>query len=307
MGSAEAAQTRSEESVGPAEPVGDSAEREVSLDLPPVKVGELTLDVDDVQAHVSLSASVGKLVARDEGAEALLGKVKGASKDEAQALLQAPLQKVYAMLEQDLANREREPGPIGEEAGAAGEPPAQPARTVGSTLKETVAPVGKAAEETMAPVGQAVEKTARTVGSTLKETIAPVGKAVEKTVAPVGKAVEKTVAPVGKAVEKTVAPVGQAVGSTVEEAAAPVGDAVSATAERTVEPFGKAVGHAAREVVDAARPRAQRVFRPIKEVARKCAAQVRRTAWTARQVMRERREAKAAGDVTEDVRSPDDN
>jgi hypothetical protein len=78
----------------------DSAALDALRDLPAVKVGEITLDIEDVRARVSLIARVGDLVSLDDAGEAFLEELKGSSGDEARALLEGRLQKVYASLEQ---------------------------------------------------------------------------------------------------------------------------------------------------------------------------------------------------------------
>jgi len=52
--------------------LSDSWRTGVLLDVPVVKVEEISLDVEDLRARVSLSARVGNLVALDVGAEVFL-------------------------------------------------------------------------------------------------------------------------------------------------------------------------------------------------------------------------------------------
>jgi hypothetical protein len=106
----------------------DSAEPDVLIDAPMVNVEEISLDVGDLRARVSLSARVGNLVTLDVGAEALLEKLKLTIKGvEARAQLKVRLQKVHAILERTLSTIDRNPeilgrwlAPVGEAAGAIG-------------------------------------------------------------------------------------------------------------------------------------------------------------------------------------------
>lgn len=92
----------------------DSAEPDVLLDAPMVKVEEFSLEVGDLRARASLSARVGNLVTLDVGAEAVLGNPKLTMKGvEAQAQLKVRLQKVYAILERTLSTIDRNPEILG--------------------------------------------------------------------------------------------------------------------------------------------------------------------------------------------------
>lgn len=136
----------------------DAAEPDVLLDVPAVKVEELSLDVEELRAHVSLFARVGNLVALDVGAKAVLGKLKLASKGiHAQALLKVRLQKVYAILERTLSTIDRHPEilaslskPVGEAVGA-----------IGGTVDQTLPKIAQSIEKTGSQVGQAVGSTTR--------------------------------------------------------------------------------------------------------------------------------------------------
>jgi hypothetical protein len=241
--------------------LSDSGEPDVLLDIPVVKVAEISLHVEDLRARVSLSARVGNLVALDVGAEAFLGRldltIKGV---EAQALLKVRLQKVYALLARTLETIDRNPEllanllkPVGEAVGA-----------IGRTVEQTVPPLGQA-------VGSTVEKTVpqvgKAVGDTVEKTVPQVGKAVgdtvEKAAPQVGKAVgdtvEKTVPQVGQAVGSTVEKTGQAVGGTVEKAVPQVEKAVGGTVEKAAPQVEKAVGGAFEKAKQALSSTAEKV------------------------------------------------
>ncbi len=204
----------------------DSAEPDVLLDAPMVKVEEISLEVDDLRARVSLSARVGNLVTLDVGSEALLGKLKLTIKGvEAQAQLKVRLQKVYAILERTLSTIDRNPEILG----------------------RLLAPVGEAA----GGIGSSVEQT---LGRTVEKTVREVGQAVEKTVPEVGQAVGGTV----EKVEKAVPQVAQAVGGIAHETvdAAPARRHDHSHARRVLRPIERAARKCttqARRAIRAAR------------------------------------------------------
>ena len=85
-------------------------EPDVLLDVPQLKVDEIGLEVEGLEAHVSLDAGVGDLVRLAVGADVSLGKVKLDIKGvEAQALLKVRLEKVLAILDRALATVDRHP------------------------------------------------------------------------------------------------------------------------------------------------------------------------------------------------------
>ena len=85
-------------------------EPDVLLDVPQLKVDEIGLEVEGLEAHVSLDAGVGDLVRLAVGADVTLGKVKLDIKGvEAQALLKVRLEKVLAILDRALATVDRHP------------------------------------------------------------------------------------------------------------------------------------------------------------------------------------------------------
>lgn len=125
------------------EAVSESAEVDVLRDLPPVKVGEISLDDEDLRARVSVFAKVGKLDARDDEGEALLEKLKGSSGDEARALLEGRLQKVYALLNRALSTLDGQPD------------------LLASVLEVVLGEEAEGVEKAVEPIGKAVSDVAR--------------------------------------------------------------------------------------------------------------------------------------------------
>jgi hypothetical protein len=87
-----------------------SAEPDVLLDIPQLKVEEIILEVEDLRAHVSIQAEVLNLVRLSVGAEAQLGGVHLDMKGvEAQALLKVRLDKFAEIINGVLATIDRNP------------------------------------------------------------------------------------------------------------------------------------------------------------------------------------------------------
>jgi pyruvate/2-oxoglutarate dehydrogenase complex dihydrolipoamide acyltransferase (E2) component len=91
---------------------GDSPD--LVLDVPTLKVDELDLEVEDLRAHVSLSAELADFVKVNVGIDAYLDKVKlGIKGVEAQVSLKVRLERVLGTLERALASIDRNPQILG--------------------------------------------------------------------------------------------------------------------------------------------------------------------------------------------------
>lgn len=189
---------------------GNAEDPDVLLDIPIVKVDEISLEVDDLRARVSLHAAVGNLVQLNVGADVVIGRVKLEIKGvEAKALLKVRLDEVHGILARTLETVDKNPELL---------------QSVLQPLGETVGEVGHTARETVPELGKSVGKTA-------EKTVPQLGGSV-------GKTVEQTVPEVGKSV-------GKAAGQILPHAGGSVGKAVGA-AGKTVRGVGKSVGEAAR-------------------------------------------------------------
>lgn len=160
----------------------DTGEPDVLLDVPVVKVEEISLEVDDLEARVSLTAHVGNLVALDVGAEAYLGKLNLKLKGvEAKALLKVRLQKVYAILARTLTTIDHHPEILTKVLGPAGEA----VGSLGRTVEKAVPSLGKTVEQT---VEKAVPQVGKAVRGAVEKTVPEVGKAVPGVTSTVDKA-----------------------------------------------------------------------------------------------------------------------
>ena len=125
-----------------------SAEPDVLLDIPQLRVEEIILEVEDLRAHVSVQADVLNLLRLSVGADVQLGgvhlEIKGV---EAQALLKVRLDKVAEIINRVLATIDRNP----------------------EIVDQIVGPLGAAATELEGTVGRSVDEVADAVGSTAGE------------------------------------------------------------------------------------------------------------------------------------------
>jgi hypothetical protein len=121
-----------------------SAEPDVLLDVPQLRVEEIILEVEDLRAHVSVQADVLNLLRLSVGADVQLGgvhlEIKGV---EAQALLKVRLDRVAEIINRVLATIDRNP----------------------EIIDQIVAPLGAAASELEGAVGRTVDDVAGAVGS----------------------------------------------------------------------------------------------------------------------------------------------
>ena len=113
-----------------------SAEPDVLLDVPQLRVEEIVLDVEDLRAHVSVQADVLSLLRLSVGADVQLGgvhlEIRGV---EAQALLKVRLDKIAEIINRVLATIDRNP----------------------EIIEQIVAPLGAAASELEGTVGRSVD------------------------------------------------------------------------------------------------------------------------------------------------------
>src|SRR5829696_1732708 len=122
-----------------------SAEPDVLLDVPQLRVDEIILEVEDLRAHVSVQADVLNLLRLSVGADVQLGvvhlEIKGV---EAQALLKVRLDKVAEIINRVLTTIDRNP----------------------EIVDQIVAPLGAAASELEGTVGRSVDEVVGAVEST---------------------------------------------------------------------------------------------------------------------------------------------
>jgi hypothetical protein len=181
---------------------------DVFLHVPDVHVGEIYLDVEDLDAHLSLQARLANLVQIVAGVHVHIGKVELDIKDVgAEALLKVRLENLYSILDRALTTIDRNPEILQDLLKtvdtAVGD--------VGGTARQAVQP-GGAASELAGHVGE-VGKQAFSPGGLATEAVGKVGGAAQEAVGP-GGAVSESTSAVGRVAEG----VGDTVSGTVGEA-----------------------------------------------------------------------------------------
>lgn len=199
-------------------PADDRADDpDVLLDVPNLSVDEISLEVEDLRARVSLRAEVLDLLKLSVGADVELGRVhldiKGV---QAQALLKVRLDNVAEIVDRVLTTIDRNPQILEQVTSGVGEA----ARELGGGAREAVGELGRG-------TGEAVENVGEGAGGAVEEVGHGAGRAVEDVGEGAGEAVEDVGRGAGEAAEK----VGEATGEVAEEAGRSAGKAVGAADE----------------------------------------------------------------------------
>jgi hypothetical protein len=126
---------------------GPSGEPDVVLDVPHLKVDEITLEVDNLEARIALRVRLAELLQIGVGADVEIDRVALEIKGvEAEAALTARLHNVRAILDRALTTIDNNPDILKDVAGTLGDA----AGEVGGATREALGPggaVGTAAEE----------------------------------------------------------------------------------------------------------------------------------------------------------------
>jgi hypothetical protein len=187
----------------------------VLLDVPVLKVEEITLTVEGLRAHVAVLAELADLVKLSVGADVALDKVELTIKGvEAQALLKVRLEQVRAILDKALTTIGENPEilqslvqtvdrTLGEVGGAAREAVGE-----GGAVSQLAGGVGDAAGQAVGQVGQtaneAVGQVADQAGRLLEETVSEAGQTVQRVVDESGSVVERTLNESGEVLDEAV-------------------------------------------------------------------------------------------------------
>jgi uncharacterized protein involved in outer membrane biogenesis len=158
------------------EPPRNQGDPDVLLDVPQLRVDEISLEVQDLKARVSLQASVLDLLNLHVGVDAELGRVELTIKGvEAQVLLKVHLDNVARILDRVLTTIDNNPQIVErlvEQVGGAVEGVGTGA---GEALGDLGASAGSAVEEIGEGAGTAVKDVGRGAGGALED----VGESVE--------------------------------------------------------------------------------------------------------------------------------
>jgi YD repeat-containing protein len=149
-----------------------STQPDVLLDIPDLTVDEITLEVDNLQAHIALDAQLANLVKLTAGADASIDKVKLTIKGvHAQATLVVRLENVRAILERTLQTIDQNPEIV---------------KGLFSTVNNTVGTAAGVVNRALPVVGSIGNKTVDTLGSAANRALPAVGSTLNNTVGTVG-------------------------------------------------------------------------------------------------------------------------
>lgn len=170
---------------------------DVVVDVPDLCVERLRLDVDDLEAHVSLDARVANLVRVNAGADVEIGTVElGIDGVRAEALLLVDLDNVVQIVDEVLTFLDENPEVVSQLVG---------------TVQGAVRTVGGVADAALQP-GGAVDRAVGAVEGTLGNLTRP-GGVLSSTVNALGQTVETTLDTAGGLTERTLDAAGRVVGS----------------------------------------------------------------------------------------------
>ena len=159
---------------------------DVVLQLPQVKVEQIYVEVDNLDASVSLRARLGSLLQLDVGVQAHLGTVKIDIKGvETEAMLEVRLDEVRGILDSALRTIERNPQII---------------ESLVKTVDTAVNQVGQTAQQVLGPQGP-LARTLDHVGQTAQEALGPNG--------PLSQTLQQATQQVGQQLGQTTQQLGQ--------------------------------------------------------------------------------------------------
>lgn len=152
---------------------------DVLLDVPNLSVDEITLEVENLRAKVSLDARLANLLQLTAGADVSIDKVKLTIKGvKAEVLLKVRLDNVASIIDRTLTTIDRNPEILVK---------------LLDSVDKTVGTVGGVANNALQP-GGVLSQTINTLGQTVQRTLDSTGNIVEKTLDTAGKVVgSKTV------------------------------------------------------------------------------------------------------------------
>jgi phosphoribosylformylglycinamidine (FGAM) synthase PurS component len=169
-------------------PASDTSDKpDVLLDIPNLSVDEITLDVQNLKANLSLDARVASLVQLKAGVDVSIEKVNLTIKGvQATALLIVRLDNVRAIIDKTLTTLDNNPELVDR---------------LLQTVDNTVGTVGSVANTALQP-GGVISQTLNTAGQTVQRTLDATGNVVEKTLDSTGKLISSRT--VGKLLDLSV-------------------------------------------------------------------------------------------------------
>ena len=182
---------------------------DVYVDAPSVKVDEIKFEMDDFRAHLAVLAEAGHFVQLTAGAGVRLGKVElDIQGVETQALLEARLDNVSAILARVLTSLERNPQllkSVGEALGDVG----GGARDLLTDTGDTVKSAGKGAEGAVKDVGSGAGKGVAGLGQGAQQGVEGLGACAQQGVEGLGQGAQQGVQGVGQGAQQGLQNLGQ--------------------------------------------------------------------------------------------------
>ena len=150
------------------------AQPDVLLDVPVLKVEEIHLEVDNLNAQVSLQAEILNLLKLHVGADVSLGRVSLDIKGvDAVAQLKVRLDNVEAIIDRVMTTIDNNPQILTDLTRGLGEAASEVGRGAGEALEE----VGRGAGEALEEVGEGAGSAVESVGGGVEEAAGDLGQA----------------------------------------------------------------------------------------------------------------------------------
>ena len=200
---------------------------DVYVDAPVVNVDEIKFEMDDLRAHLAVLAEAGHFVQLNAGAGVRLGKVElDIQGVETQALLEARLHNVTAILARVLTTLDRNPEllqSVGEALGDVGAgahdlltDTGDAVKSVGTGAESAVQDVGRGAGRGVVGIGRGAGQGVEGLGEGAEQGVEGLGSGAQQGVAGIGQGAQQGVEGVGQGAEQGVAGIGQGAQQGVE-------------------------------------------------------------------------------------------
>jgi hypothetical protein len=182
---------------------------DVYVDVPTVHVEEIKFEMDDLRAHLAVLAEAGHFVQLNVGVAARLGKVELEIKGvETQALLEARLDNVTAILARVLTTLDRNPELL-ESVGKALGDVGGGAHDLLTDTGDTIRSAGKGAESAVQDVGRGAGKGVEGLGEGAQQGLQGVGQGAEQGLQGVGQGAQQGLQGVGQGAQQGLQNLGQ--------------------------------------------------------------------------------------------------